>query len=314
MAGESLKIPFFLITGFLGSGKTTFIKRLLKQYGERHKIGVIQNEYASANIDTVELHSTGKPFKVLEVNKGSVFCICLLANFVDSMAAFIDEFNPETIFLESSGLSDPIAIAELMQHDALKDKLYLAHVWCILDASNYLKVSKMSERLKRQIRISDTIIINKLDKGEENLDIIRDEIIQLNSHADVLESSYCTIHLDDNIFNHPKETVAFLRESEHKSIAPFGQADIETVVLRTTSKISYVQLQQFISEVEGKVIRMKGFVNLIDGKNVKIQSEFGQTEIMDYSDYLGPTELIGIGYGISPKQFGRRFHEIRKGN
>ncbi|MCD6354608.1 MAG: hypothetical protein J7L95_03575 [Prolixibacteraceae bacterium] len=49
------KIPFHIISGFLGSGKTTFLKRIIEQYSSQTKIGIIQNEFAPANIDGVEL-------------------------------------------------------------------------------------------------------------------------------------------------------------------------------------------------------------------------------------------------------------------
>ena len=68
----------------------------------------------------------------------------------------------------------------------------------------------------------------------------------------------------------------------------------------------------FLSEVENKMVRLKGFVLLNDGIKVKIQSGFGDTFIKEISWYNGPTELIGLGYDITPAMFGRRFHEIRQ--
>ncbi|MCK5370457.1 MAG: GTP-binding protein, partial [Cyclobacteriaceae bacterium] len=56
------QIPFFLVTGFLGSGKTTFLKRILKKYATEKKIAIIQNEFAPANIDGAELKREGKKF------------------------------------------------------------------------------------------------------------------------------------------------------------------------------------------------------------------------------------------------------------
>jgi G3E family GTPase len=52
MMRADFKIPLILVTGFLGAGKTTFIKRLLEKYSDGRRIGIVQNEYASANIDS----------------------------------------------------------------------------------------------------------------------------------------------------------------------------------------------------------------------------------------------------------------------
>ena len=83
-------IPMQLVTGFLGSGKTTFLKNYLDEFSGSRKIGIIQNEFSEVNIDTLEIQQNKPGFEILEVNNGSVFCVCLLGSFVDSLAAFID--------------------------------------------------------------------------------------------------------------------------------------------------------------------------------------------------------------------------------
>jgi G3E family GTPase len=306
------KIPLILVTGFLGAGKTTFIKLLLEKYSDGRKIGIIQNEYASANIDTEELKSTGKEFEILEINNGSVFCICLLANFIDALASFIEKHKPEIIILEASGLSDPVGIAELLQHEKLSGKIYLSNVWCIIDSVNFRKTGGMMDRLHRQLMISDNIIINKTDIGNENVPGIRKELISVNPEAGIFESSYCTIGIDLFALLLKNETVAVRKKEQLATISPSGRADVSTVVLKTSRPISEEGLQMFLSEVENKIIRMKGYVMLADGRKVKVQSQFGYTSVEEISWYNGPTEIIGLGYYITPAEFGRRFHEIRE--
>ena len=65
-------IPLYIVTGFLGSGKTTFLKHVLAGYAERMKIGIIQNEFAPGNSDGVDVKEKGKQFEILETNNGSV--------------------------------------------------------------------------------------------------------------------------------------------------------------------------------------------------------------------------------------------------
>lgn len=307
-----LKIPLILVTGFLGAGKTTFIKRLLEKYSDGRRIGIIQNEYANANIDSEELKSTGQKFEILEINNGSVFCICLLANFIDSLASFIEQYQPELIILEASGLSDPIGIAELLQHNKLSEKIYLAYVWCIIDAYNYARTGRMVDRLKRQIMVSDTLIINKKDLGNENVLDIRKDITLINPEASIEETNYCTIDVELSAGLMLDERIVFRQVEQHTDIIPSGRADISTVVLKTSRPVSKEGLRIFLSEVEKKMVRMKGFVMINDGIRLKIQSGFGNTSIEEISWYRGPTELIGLGYDITPAGFGRRFHEIRQ--
>jgi len=305
------KIPLILVTGFLGAGKTTFIKRLLKKHSEGRRIGIVQNEYASANIDTEELKSTGEKFEILEINNGSVFCICLIANFIDSLASFIEKYKPGLIVLEASGLSDPIGITELFQHEKLSEKIYLANAWCIIDSANFRKAGGFMERQQRQAMISDRIIINKTDIGQENVADIRKVLFSINPEAEILEASYCNIGIDPDSILPKDETIAMRQKEKHSGIVPSERADVSTVVLKTSRPISKEGLQVFLSEVEKKVLRMKGFVMLDDGTKVKIQSQFGRTSVEKIAWYNGPTEIIGLGYYITPTLFGRRFHEIR---
>jgi G3E family GTPase len=306
------KIPLILVTGFLGAGKTTFIKCILEKYSDGRRIGIIQNEYASANIDTEELRSTGKAFDILEINNGSVFCICLIANFIDSLASFIEKQEPEMIIFEASGLSDPVGIAELLQHEKLSGKIYLSNVWCIIDSANYRKAGGLADRLQRQVMISDWIIINKTDIGLGNVPDIRKALSFINPDSEILEASYCNTGIDLHSIMVKDETVAMMQQEQHATITTSGRADISTVVLKTSRPVSRDGLQIFLSEVENKLIRMKGFVMLDDGSRVRIQSQFGSTSVEEISWYNGLTELIGLGYYITPADFGRRFHEIRE--
>jgi G3E family GTPase len=312
MMRADFKIPLILVTGFLGAGKTTFIKRLLEKYSDGRRIGIVQNEYASANIDTEELRSTGKKFDILEINNGSVFCICLLANFIDSLVSFVDKCHPEIIILESSGLSDPISIAELLQHEKLNGRLYLSYAWCVIDSANYMKTGGMIGRFQRQVMISDYLIINKTDLGQENVATVRKEISFINPDARIIEARYCDIDVDFASGMLIDKPVATIHKEKYASNVPSGRAEISTVVLKTSRPISKEGLKVFLNEVENKMIRMKGFVMLDDGKKVKIQSGFGTTSVEEISWYNGPTEMIGLGYDIGPAGFGRRFHDIRQ--
>ena len=308
---QKRNIPLVLVTGFLGSGKTTLVKYLLENMDPGLSIGIVQNEYAAANIDTFELQSVDRKFEVLEVNNGSVFCVCLLGSFIDSLAEFTDQYNPDLVIIEASGLSDPIAIAEILQHEKMVARVYLSAVWCIIDGQNYHKVSKMNTRVERQIMIADRIILNKSDLIEGNPDALLPVLKELNSDAGITTCTYCQIPI--NLVLEPvNEPLALLKETEHRQYEPGGRVDISTVVLRTSRPIDRKGLDAFISEVESKLVRLKGFVLLSDKKVIRIQSEFGKTRMMEITHYHGNTELIGLGWDISPAGFGRRFHDFRK--
>ena len=115
-----MSIPLRLITGFLGSGKSTFLMNYLDAFSSSRKIAVIQNEFSSASIDGQLIRQNNGVYKMLEINNGSVFCVCLLGSFIDSLAAFIEDNNPDEIIMEASGMSDPISIGQIFQSIKLK--------------------------------------------------------------------------------------------------------------------------------------------------------------------------------------------------
>ena len=291
-------IPLLLVTGFLGCGKTTLVKYLLGNMDPALRIGIVQNKYASAPIDTSELHSIDRKFEVLEVNNGSVFCVCLLGSFIDSLAQFTDQYSPDLVIIEASGLSDPIAIAEILQHEKLLDRVYL-------------KVNKMNTRVERQVMIDDRILLNKSDLIEGNPDALLTALKELNPEAEIMTCMYCQVPLQ--MVQEPViEPLALLKETEHRKYKPGGRAEISTVVLRTSRPIDRKGLNVFIREVEGKLIRLKGFVLLANQKVIAVQSEFGKSRMDEVTYYQGNTELVGLGWDIIPADFGRRFHDIRK--
>ncbi len=133
----------------------------------------------------------------------------------------------------------------------------------------------------------------------------------LNPDAEIYTTTYCQVPLQ-MVHEPVKEPLALLKETAHRSYEPGGRAEINTVVLRTSRPIDRKGLDAFIREVESKLIRLKGFVLLSDKRVISIQSEFGKTRMSEVAYYQGNTELIGLGWDISPAGFGRRFHDIRK--
>ena len=72
------KIDLYIVSGFLGSGKTTFLKNMLFNF-DKKKTGVLVNEFGAVNIDSVRL--SGDTIKMVEINNGSIFCSCLKGDF-----------------------------------------------------------------------------------------------------------------------------------------------------------------------------------------------------------------------------------------
>lgn len=293
------KIPFHIVSGFLGSGKTTFLKRIIEKYSGQAKLGIIQNEFAPANVDGVELKKSGSNFELLEINNGSVFCVCLMGDFVRSLEKFIDEHQPEMLVIEASGLSDTTSIAEVISAGKLAEKIYLASNWCIVDAPNFAKVGLMKERVTHQLRMADVVLINKTDLAENDTTAIREEINKINPFADIRRTSFCDI--DFNLKNKPA-TKFYMDE-----LKALPRPDIHSMVIKSGRKFTREKLVKFLNDWAHKSYRIKGYINLKEGKTVAVQCAFSQIETSETKDIYGPSEIIALTDQFTLREWNKAF-------
>ncbi len=297
------KIPFHIISGFLGSGKTTLLKRIIDKYSDKTKIGVIQNEFAPANIDGVELKETGNNFNLLEINNGSVFCVCLLGNFVRSLEKFVDENQPDVVIIETSGLSDTTSITEVLSSGTLARKIFLASNWCIVDAQNFSKTGLMKQRVVHQLRMADVVVLNKIDLIENDPDDVTKEIKQINPFADFKATSFCNI--DFELGNSAVDKFYL------DNVKPMERPDVRAMVIKSGRKISEHSLLDFLKDWSKKAFRIKGFVNLNDGNSVAVQCTFGSVETERIESFAQPTEIIALTTEFSLREWSRAFKELK---
>ncbi len=290
-------VQLHLLPGCLGSGKTTFLSNILKEIVPFHKVAVIQNEFAPTGIDGMELKRQIPGVKIVEINNGSVFCICQLSNFIETVQKILTKFEPEQIFLETSGLADPISIVELLQIDKLKSKISLGQIISIVDAGNFFKGLNGLVRFKHQLMIADMIILNKTDLSDDHsIKAISDEIKKLNPYAVVFPTIFARIPWIKCITSDEKKGIA---ANQHRKKESRGQPQINSCVLRTHDKIQKEHLISLIKLLQLTCIRIKGFLNLTDGRVASVHSVFNQLEITIIEDYAGPSELIAFGENLT---------------
>jgi len=255
-----------------------------------------------ANIDGAELKKSGKDFNLLEINNGSVFCVCLLGDFVRSLEKFIDEYQPEVLIIEASGLSDTTSIAEVISAGSLAGKIYLASNWCVVDAQNFAKVGLMKQRVFHQLRMADVVVINKTDLLEAGTEPVRAEIKKANPFAEIRETTFCNI--DFELGNSAINKFYF---GEIKSLP---RPSVNSMVIKSGRKLSRISLELFLNDWAPKAYRIKGFVNLKEGKTVAVQCTFNTVEIVEIENDFHPTELIAISDQFTLREWNQAFKDF----
>ena len=158
-----MSIKVDIISGFLGAGKTTLIKKLFKTGFNGEKVVLIENEFGEIGIDGSFLKEVGIDIK--EINSGCI-CCSLVGDFSKSMEEVINKFNPNRIIIEPSGvgkLSDIIKAVENLKLD-----LVLNIVATVVDGAKckiYMK--NFGEFFNNQVEDAKSIIISKVENLED---------------------------------------------------------------------------------------------------------------------------------------------------
>lgn len=291
-----MKIPFYLVTGFLGSGKTTFLKKFLSQHSANKRIAVIQNEFASTNIDSTELKDAKFKFSLLELNQGSVFCVCLFSGFKENLLQLLLDNSPDLVILEATGIADPIAIAQLFDDVRLRDLLYIAHIWSIIDAPRYLVMGQSAKCIRHQIEVADTILINKIDLiTKTQLQDIDINIRGINPFGRIEHVKNCQTNTNKIVdaFIRPLSIVE--KQKIEGNLTLCGEGNYQSQVFKTTQLINEKKLYNFLNSLDDSTFRLKGYIQLDDDRCVMLQYVPCQFEVVDISNKTHPTELVAIG-------------------
>ena len=281
-----MSIPIHLVTGFLGSGKSSFLKHFLEKSENKGKIAIIQNEFSPIGIDGKKLLQTND-YEILEINNGSVFCVCLLGSFIHSLSSFIEKVKPDILLMEASGLSDTIGVGQVFQAEKLKGKVYLEHVWCLVDAQNYNRIPSPHVRFEHQLRSADTIIVNKTDLVKDSADLVISAVKKINPFARVLATQFGKINLT-NI----KKAINFFPASNEQAL---GRPDIESVVIRSSLEINKKNMEAFFEKNKSNCMRCKGFIKLKNNNFAFVQGVFDAISFENAPGFSGPTEFVMIG-------------------
>ena len=255
------KTKLYLLTGFLGSGKTTFLTNVLNDLAGS-KVAVIMNEFGKVGIDGSIIKKEG--MELVEINRGSIFCSCLQLNFVSALTEIADK-KMEYVFVESSGLADPSNIGEFLEAvEIVKGKVYdYSGAICLVDGVNFLEQVEDIETVERQLEFCHLVIISKVDLIDDHkLREIKSKIREINHKADIVESINGKI--DYNFLESDLIEKQWL-ESESTTNTPENKP--KTLTLTYDGDLTKEELSRFLDRIKKDSYRIKGFFKLEDGWN-----------------------------------------------
>lgn len=294
-------IPIHLLSGFLGSGKTTFLTQLLEHYKQQGlKPAVIMNELGAINLDG-QLVSRDVP--MAEMLSGCI-CCTIRGDLDIEISQLIDQYHPDVIIIESTGAANPLETIDGVTEVAMYKDIDLRSIITVVDGPELLarrrsECSETYQLMLEQVRSATLLLLNKSDRLEQEQRMEAEQLLrENNSHAPIVATVRC--HLDrwdwlDAEHENPAAAIEAVREKrehghhvghdehgrhhshsgEHNHqheghvhegdpVLHHSHSHVMSVTYYLQGAVNSVQFEQLLDELPSDIYRAKGIVSFSD--------------------------------------------------
>jgi len=211
----------YLITGFLGSGKTTLLNRVIDTFPKDKKLTILMNEFGEIGVDGTLIE--GEELDMMEISKGSIFCVCVKTDFIKGLYELNTTVQPHVLIIESTGVANPSDLKRDLMLPIFNNRFQFAEQFCLVDAAHFLDAFGVYASLEKQIASSTVFIINKTDLASpDTIEETKKVVRQFHPDPVFFETTYAEI---------PLENFLFPEEATEKTTADTASASFQTGVL-----------------------------------------------------------------------------------
>ncbi len=308
---SEIMTPLILVAGFLGAGKTTFLRHILLDARQKNlNVAVIINEFGAVDVDGEILRDSAQSLASVA---GGCACCSGQDDFVEAVETF-GHGAFDAILVEASGLADPLILLETLAAPDLLKRVSVAHIVCVADASNWnATAGALGPLLRRQLMLADTIILSKTDLvGDVAVGALQAKLAQLNPNAQIKTATESEIE-----WNFAARDVA----TPALSAAPqrVTHADSHTIWVALPHPIQRAELERALSELDENIWRAKGFVRVRGENNLQLVQLSGgpdgnRARIAPFAIPFGADEpqlgLVFIGANFDGARVKRAFESL----
>ncbi|MCY9582714.1 GTP-binding protein [Paenibacillus alvei] len=199
---QNRTIPVIILSGFLGTGKTTLLKQWLQWSTEAQLVpAVIMNEVGEVNLDGQQL----PPEVAMKEMLGGCICCSFRGDFSMKLYELVQEENPDVIYVECTGIAEPMELVESITEVSLYSQIVLTNIVTVVDVkhlgdlladeSGLQKANrKMVRLLEEQIRAAHMILLNKSDLATaDQIELVQQQVRKWNEHAKLVITDHAVM-------------------------------------------------------------------------------------------------------------------------
>ncbi|MGA7488159.1 MAG: GTP-binding protein [Xanthobacteraceae bacterium] len=302
------RLPVTVITGFLGSGKTTLVRHILgNQQGVR--TAVIVNELGDIGIDGELIVAADGD--MVELANG---CICCSMNndFLDTVFRVLDRGRAvDHLVVETTGVADPLPVVLTFLRSELRERVRVDSIVTVADAGSFCLEAFESTAARNQLRHGDVVLLNKCDlAGAGALPALEASIRTLAPAARILRSTQCRVPLplvlsvglfqSDRFFADPDLTEAGRDHAAGHGHGHLAADGFEALSFASERPLAVHKFQDFLERLPDNVYRAKGVLALAESDKRYVFHLVGKRFALDESERDGPagSKLVLIGRGL----------------
>jgi len=212
------RIPLCIVSGFLGAGKTTFIKKLVQEVYVREKVVVLENEFGKIDLDSSSLT---RERILVESIRGGCICCTSAGQLAVSVRQIIEKHNPDRIIIEPTGLAQLSDVMEALHEPYIEQHCDFGHLLTIVDARNfYSRINISKVFFENQISSSRVIFLSKTENlPESQIASVIESIKSVNPFCEIIFAQWDHLPLP--------ELEAALAFSGHTDAAVSGEEAVQ---------------------------------------------------------------------------------------
>jgi cobalamin biosynthesis protein CobW len=280
------RIPALVVSGFLGSGKTTLVRRLLEQaQAEGRRVAFVSNELGELGVDRALLGQGGEAYVELE---GGCVCCELSDDLVNTLQTLRDEVHPDRIVVETSGAALPWDTQLNFWRDPVREWIGDDMAVVVVNAEQVVEGRDLEGTFTDQVSSADLLVLNKVDLVDEaSLERVRATLRALEDEAPIVEASHGDV---DPLLLFPPGAEEVEREGPAPAARPHHHEQFETELWEPDDALTLEEIERRL-EIEPELLRAKGFVRR-DGTVHVVQVVGRRVEITE-ADFEPPAGSTG---------------------